>query len=97
MTPADNNPSAKVTLEMKIPLWGAMTVLGSGVVALIGLYFQMQMMTASVVEVQATLKNNNTAVSGLLAEQSLIKYRLNAVESDVARLNDLVRKDGPVK
>lgn len=85
-------PRAGVTLEMKIPLWGVMTVIGSGVLLIMGLYFNVQALTVAVNELQITVKSGNTAFSVLSGEMSLQKFRLGSVETDLARLNEMFRQ-----
>ena len=91
--PADM-PSARLTVDLKIPLWGMITAAGAGFVLFASLYFSVQALTEAVRELQVTVKTGNTSVMTLQSEQSLIKFRVGTNESDILLLKSQIN-DAP--
>lgn len=83
----EDNPDNVLTrmIDFRIPLWG---VLGACVVviwALIGMYFQLQIVSENLAELQITVKSGNSQSMTLAGEISLLKYRVENLESERAR------------
>ena len=95
MTPptpkATPDAGARVTVDMKVPLWGLISAAGAGFVLFAGLYFNVQSLTEAVRELQITVKSGNTSVSVLTSEMALLKFRTGTLEADVARINEIQR------
>lgn len=68
-------------VDFRIPLpW----LLGGFLMAaglLIGMYYQLQAVSEALRDVQVTLKANNQSLIQLTAEQALLKYRVEKLES----------------
>lgn len=83
MTPETaDNPSARITLDLKVPLWGVISASCAGFVLFAGLYFNVQALTEAVRELQITVKTGNTSVSVLSSEVALIKFRVGSLEAN---------------
>ncbi len=88
MSTADNNDSAERTatlsrmVDMRIPLWGVLCALGSGVVLAVTLWLTTQQLVATVNELKITVTSGNTSVSVMTSEIALIKFRLSIVEEN---------------
>ena len=81
-TETAENPSARITLDLKVPLWGVASALCAGFVLFAGLYFNVQALTEAVRELQITVKTGNTSVSVLSSEVALIKFRVGSLEAN---------------
>ena len=94
MTPEPQSPDmsgARVSVDLKLPLWGMITAAGAGFALFASLYFSVQALTDAVRELQITVKSGNTSVSVLTSEVALLKFRVGTIESDMVRVNDSVR------
>ena len=85
-------PGARLTVDLKIPLWGMITAAGAGFILFASLYFSVQALTEAVRELQVTVKTGNTSVMTLQSEQSLIKFRVGTNEADILLLKTLVNE-----
>ena len=90
-TEISDNPSARVTLDLRVPLWGVISATGAGFILFAGLYFNVQALTEAVRELQITVKSGNTSVSVLSSEVALIKFRVGTLETDALRINEAIR------
>jgi uncharacterized protein YoxC len=86
-----DNPSARITLDLRVPLWGVISASGAGLLLVAGLYFSVQALTEAVRELQITVKSGNTSVSVLSSETALLKFRVGTLEVDVQRINESLR------
>lgn len=91
--PVPELPGARITVDMKVPLWGMLGVAGAGLLLFASLYFSVQALTDAVRELQITVKSGNTSVSVLTSEMALLKFRVGTIEADVARINDATRSN----
>lgn len=96
MTPAPTSPidlpGARLTIDLKIPLWGMLTAAGAGFILFASLYFSVQALTDAVRELQVTVKTGNTSVMTLQSEQSLIKFRVGTNEADILLLKAAINE-----
>ena len=85
-TPPAEKHGERISVDLKIPLWGLIGAAGGGFVLFASLYFSVQALTEAVRELQVTVKTGNTSVMTLQSEQSLIKFRVGTNESDILLL-----------
>lgn len=91
MPPENETPDRTTRIvDFKIPLpW-----LLSGVIAclwsLISMWFGIQQLVGTVNDLQITVKSGNTSVSVLSSEMALQKFRLDKLEVDVMRNNEII-------
>lgn len=67
-------------VDMRIPLWGLLTVLGTGVMLLVILWFNVQQLMISMADVQLTLKAGNSQATANAIEIATIRLRLENAE-----------------
>lgn len=87
-SPADLQPEAqvklpRVTIDLKVPLWGLVTAGTVLVWAMVSMYFELASVSKTVLAMQSDLKANNAATLQYQREQDLIKYRLEKLEASV--------------
>ena len=91
-TPPVELPGARLTIDLKIPLWGMITAAGAGFILFASLYFSVQALTDAVKDLQITVKSGNTSVMTLQSEQSLIKFRVGTNEADILLLKTAINE-----
>lgn len=91
-TPPAELPGARISIDLKMPLWGMICAAGGGFALFASLYFSVQALTEAVRELQVTVKTGNTSVMTLQSEQSLIKFRVGTNEADILLLKTLVNE-----
>lgn len=91
---SENNSGMRVGIEYKLPLWGILVTLGTGFVMLVGQFYNVQTLTATVQELQIIVKSGNTAFSVLSSEMALQKFRIGTMESDLAQIKEILRQQG---
>lgn len=78
--------STRVTIDYSVPLWGVLCVLGVGLLALIGMYFNGLQTQKSVEELQILMKSGNQSVIVLSSEVNLLKFRVETHESTLKQI-----------
>ena len=91
---SDQNPGANVSIDYKLPLWGIVSAVGGGFVLLVGLFYNVSSLTASMKDLQVTVQAGNTAYSVLSGEMALQKFRLGTVEADLGQIKEMIRQQG---
>lgn len=78
-------------VDMRIPLWGVLTVLAAGMGTAATLWFTTQQLVESVKDLKIAVQSGNTSVSVLASESALLKFRLGAVEDELKRQAEVLR------
>lgn len=73
-------------MEFTLPLWGVLTAAGTGFVMLVGLFFNVAALTASVKDLQITVQAGNTAYSSLSGRATLLEFRVDSNSVEIKRL-----------
>lgn len=68
-------------VDFRIPLPWLMSGFIVGIMALVGMYYQLQSVSEALRDMQVTLKANNSSLIQLTAEQALLKYRIEKLEA----------------
>ena len=89
-----SNPGARVGVDLNLPLWGIISAVGGGFILLVGLFYNVSSLTASMKDLQITVQAGNTAYSVLSGEMALQKFRLGTVEADLGQIKELIRQQG---
>jgi hypothetical protein len=84
--PLPPSPSANVRLDLNLPLWGVITAFGGGFVMLVGLFFNVAALTASVKDLQITVQAGNTAYSSLASRATLLEFRVENNASEIKQI-----------
>lgn len=71
----------RVSMDLKVPLWGVMGVVGTGALIAAFMYFQLARIAEDVIELKATLKASNAQTIELAREQAITKFRVDKLES----------------
>lgn len=71
-------------VDMRIPLWGVLSVMGAVGLLLTNMYFSVESMKSTMTDVQATLKSGNAQSAVNMVELATIKLRLDNAERAVA-------------
>lgn len=71
----------RVTIDLKIPLWGLASAGTVMVWGLVNMWFTLATLSTQMADMQALLKANNAATLQLTSEQSLLKYRIEKLEA----------------
>jgi hypothetical protein len=72
----------RVTVDLKIPLWGLASAAVIVVWGLVSMYFKLTNVSESVISMQADVRAFNAATTQFASEQALIKYRVEKLEMD---------------
>lgn len=67
-------------VDLRIPLPWLLTILGSGLFALVGMWFSVQQLTRDVSELKVLSRTGVDAATALSSETALLKYRIENVE-----------------
>ena len=86
-----HDTGAIISVDFQLPLWGLLCAAGVGCLMIAGLYFNVQALTTAVTELQITVKAGNSALVSVASENAMQNYRLGAIESEQARMNELLR------
>lgn len=78
-------------VDLKVPLHWLISGLVAGLWTLISMWFSVSQLVKNVAELQITLAQSNSSVAVAMQELSMLKYRQTVVETELARLNDLMR------
>ena len=81
-------PSARITVDMKIPLWGMISAIGVGMFMAIGMYFTLLTQTDAIKDLQIAVKAGNNSVTALVNAQNLIALRMDTAELAIKRNTD---------
>lgn len=79
---------ARSEVVLTLPLWGILSALGAGFLCLVVIWADVRALNESVDELQVTMKNENTSTSSTIADIALLKFRMDAVESDLKRIDE---------
>jgi hypothetical protein len=90
--PLPPSPSANVRLDLNLPLWGVITTFGGGFVMLVGLFFNVAALTASVKDLQITVQAGNTAYSSLASRTTLLEFRAENNASEIKQITLRLRE-----
>ena len=80
-TDAEQMRLPRVTVDLKIPLWGLASGGGALLWGLVNMWFTLNSLAAQMTDMQALLKANNAATVSLASEQALLKYRIEKLEA----------------
>ena len=78
--------STRVTIDYSVPLWGVLSVVGAGLLALIGMYFSSLQTQEAVKELQILVKSGNNSVNLLDREVVLLKFRVDGHDASIKNL-----------
>ncbi|HQS00786.1 MULTISPECIES: hypothetical protein [unclassified Polaromonas] len=92
MTEPHTITSTRVTIDYSVPLWGVLSVVGAGLLALVGMYFNGLQTQKAVEELQILMKSGNQSVTVLNSEVNLLKFRVETIDSSVKALQEQARK-----
>jgi len=88
MSEPQTHSSTRVTIDYSVPLWGVLSVLGVGLLVLIGMYFNGLATQKAVEELQILVKSGNNSVNLLDREVNLLKFRVDGHDSSIKVLQD---------
>jgi len=71
----------RVTLDLKVPIWSVGISFAGLVWSLVSMYFQLSALSGQMADLQLLLKANGTQTVQLAAEQALLKYRIEKLET----------------
>lgn len=86
-------PGPRVAMDFTLPLWGVITAVGGGFVTLVGLFFNVAALTASVKDLQITVQAGNTTYSSLASRTTLLEFRAQNNADELKRLATQLHKD----
>jgi len=86
MEEPQHHTSTRVTIDYSVPLWGVLSVLGVGILALFGMYFTGLQTQEAVKDLQILVKSGNTSVNLLDREVNLLKFRVDTIDAAVKNL-----------
>lgn len=92
--PNNQLPGTRVAMDFTLPLWGVITAVGGGFVMLVGLFFNVAALTASVKDLQITVQAGNTAYSSLASRATLLEFRVQNNADELKRLASQLHKGG---
>ncbi len=75
-----------MTIDYSVPLWGVLSVLGAGLLLLVGMYFNGLATNKAVEELQILVKSGNASVTVLNSEVNLLKFRVDAHDASIKNL-----------
>jgi len=78
--------STRVTIDYSVPLWGVLSVLGVGLLVLVGMYFNGLATQKAVEELQILVKSGNNSVNLLDREVNLLKFRVDGHDASIKAL-----------
>lgn len=78
--------STRVTIDYSVPLWGVLSVLGVGLLVLVGMYFNGLETQKAVGELQILVKSGNNSVNLLDREVNLLKFRVDGHDHSIKAL-----------
>ena len=87
MNDHETKATQRVGVDFQLPLWGIMCAAGSGFVLLVGMYFNVAQLTASVKDLQITVQAGNSAYSSLASRTTLLEFRVNNNTSEINRIS----------
>ena len=73
-------------MDFTLPLWGVITAVSTGFVMLVGLFFNVAALTASVKDLQITVQAGNTAYSSLSGRATLLEFRADNLTEEIKRI-----------
>lgn len=92
MTEPQTHTSTRVTIDYSVPLWGVLSVVGAGLLVLVGMFFNGLQTQKAVEELQILMKSGNQSVTVLNSEVNLLKFRVETIDSSVKALQEQTRK-----
>lgn len=87
MSDHETKATQRVGVDFQLPLWGIMCAAGSGFVLLVGMYFNVAQLTASVKDLQITVQAGNSAYSSLASRTTLLEFRVDNNTSEIKRIS----------
>jgi hypothetical protein len=84
-------PQLTRMVDFKLPLYWLITGLVAGLWTLISMWFSLSQLVKTVAELQTTINSNNSSVNLVISETTLLKFRQTAVETELARINEILR------
>ena len=87
MNDHETKATRRVGVDFQLPLWGIMCAAGSGFVLLVGMYFNVAQLTASVKDLQITVQAGNSAYSSLASRTTLLEFRVDNNTSEIKRIS----------
>ena len=87
MNDHETKVNQRVGVDFQLPLWGIMCAAGSGFVLLVGMYFNVAQLTASVKDLQITVQAGNSAYSSLASRTTLLEFRVDNNTSEIKRIS----------
>lgn len=91
MSDTTESIGARVTIDMKIPLWGMVTAGSCAMFMAVALYFNVQGLTEAVKDLQIAVKSGNSSISSVVGQVQLIDLRTSTNESDIKRNTEDIR------
>lgn len=88
---AEPSIGARITLDLKIPLWGMVTAGSAGLFMAIALYFNVQALTEAVKDLQIAVKSGNSSITSVVGQVQLIDLRTSNNETDIKRHSEEIR------
>lgn len=79
-------------MDFTLPLWGVITAVGGGFIMLVGLFYNVAALTASVKDLQITVQAGNTAYSSLSSRATLLEFRVQNNADELKRLANQVNQ-----
>lgn len=86
MSEPHTTTSTRVTIDYSVPLWGVLSVVGTGMLVLVGMYFNGLQTQDAVKELQILVKTGNNSVNLLDREVNLLKFRVDGHEASIKSL-----------
>lgn len=87
MSDHETKVTQRVGVDFQLPLWGIMCAAGSGFILLVGMYFNVAQLTASVKDLQITVQAGNSAYSSLASRTTLLEFRVDNNSSEIKRIS----------
>lgn len=85
----DNHATGpRVGVDFTLPIWGVITAVGTGFVLLVGLFYNVAALTASVKDLQITVQAGNNAYSSLASRTTLLEFRVDGNTTDLKRMQE---------
>ena len=86
MSEHDTTATQRVGMDFTLPLWGVVCAAGTGFVLLVGMYFNVAALTASVKDLQVTVQAGNTAYTNMTGRMALLEYRIENNTNEIQRM-----------
>lgn len=87
----DSLPQLTRMVDFKLPLYWLITGLVAGLWALISMWFSVSQLVKTVADLQTIISSNNSSVTMVVSEIALMKFRQTALETELNRINEILR------